>query len=229
MSRAARLLHLMEMLRRHRQPVRGQALAAELGISLRSLYRDIATLQGQGAAIEGEPGIGYVLRPGFTLPPLMFSEDEVEALVLGSRWVAEHSDPALQQAARAALARIGAVLPPALRAGLDDNGLLVGPARVEAEADLGLLRAAIRQEQKLDIAYRDAAGQRTQRLIWPFALGFFERVRVVAAWCELRQDLRSFRVDRIDRLEPAGERYPRRRAALLRDWRAREGITADRN
>jgi predicted DNA-binding transcriptional regulator YafY len=229
MSRAARLLQLLELLRRHRHPLRGEAMARELGISLRSLYRDIATLQAQGAAIEGEAGLGYVLRPGFTLPPLMFGEEEVEALVLGSRWVAERGDPALQAAARQALAKIGAVLPPALRDRLDDNGLLVGPAVVEAGADLAVLRAAIRAERMLDIAYRDGAGAETRRRIWPFGLGFFERVRVVLAWCELRQDLRSFRVDRIAALEETGARYPRRRAALLKDWKAREGIAADRN
>src|SRR6476660_2658089 len=99
MSRSQRLLDLLQILRRHRFPVTGAALAGELGISLRTLYRDIASLQEQGANIEGEPGLGYVLRPGFMLPPLMFSEDEIEALVLGSRWVAERGDERLGAAA----------------------------------------------------------------------------------------------------------------------------------
>src|SRR4051794_10584841 len=103
MSRAERLLDLIQILRRHRQPVRGEDLAQELGISLRTLYRDIATLQGQGAKVDGEPGIGYILRPGFMLPPLMFSEEEIAALVLGSRWVAERTDEQLGAAARNAL------------------------------------------------------------------------------------------------------------------------------
>src|SRR5690242_7496446 len=115
MSRAERLLDLIQILRRHRQPVAGAVLAQELGISLRSLYRDIATLQAQGAHIDGEPGLGYILRPGFMLPPLMFSEDEIEALVLGSRWVTERGDLRLADAARNALAKIAAVLPPDLR------------------------------------------------------------------------------------------------------------------
>ena len=106
MSRAARLLSLMQILRRHRYPVAGASLAAELGVSLRSLYRDIATLQENGACIDGAPGLGYLLRPGFVLPPLMLSEDEIEALVLGSRWVAERADPRLAVAARDALAKI---------------------------------------------------------------------------------------------------------------------------
>jgi predicted DNA-binding transcriptional regulator YafY len=100
MSRAERLLSLIEILRRHRAPVSGGKLAEELGVSLRSLYRDIATLQGQGAPIEGEAGVGYILKPGFLLPPLMFSETEIEAIVLGSRWVAQRGDGELSTAAR---------------------------------------------------------------------------------------------------------------------------------
>src|SRR5712692_11064342 len=119
MSRARRLLDLIQLFRRHRFPVAGAALAEELGISLRTLYRDIETLKAQGARIDGEPGVGYVLRPGFMLPPLMFSEDEIEALVLGSRWVAERTDEPLGEAARNALAKIAAVLPDDLKDSLD--------------------------------------------------------------------------------------------------------------
>src|SRR5437660_11613561 len=115
MSRAERLLELIQRLRSHRYPVSGASLAADLGISLRTLYRDIASLQAQGARIDGEPGVGYVLRPGFMLPPLMFSQEEIEALVLGSRWVAERTDAALKHAANNALAKIAAVLPSDLR------------------------------------------------------------------------------------------------------------------
>src|SRR5436853_1211164 len=128
MSRAERLLDLIQVLRRYRQPVSGQTLADELGVSIRTLYRDIATLQGQGAAMDGEPGLGYILRPGFMLPPLMFSEEEIEALVLGSRWVAERGDSRLGAAARNALAKIAAVLPPDLRESLDATSLLVARA-----------------------------------------------------------------------------------------------------
>src|SRR5438874_5965870 len=100
MTRAQRLLALLQALRRRRTPVKGDTLAQELGISLRTLYRDIATLRDQGVRIEGEPGIGYVLKPGFLLPPLMFTNEEIEALVLGGRWVAEHGDARLAEAAR---------------------------------------------------------------------------------------------------------------------------------
>lgn len=227
MSRSERLLDLLQVLRRHRRPVSGRSLAGELGVSIRTLYRDIATLQAQGADIEGEPGIGYILRPGFMLPPLMFSEDEIEALVLGSRWVADRADDPLGSAARNALAKIAAVLPADLRQGLDSATLIVGPGEaIAADAvDLAGIRKAIRAERKLDIAYRDGAGTPSRRIIWPFALGFFDRVRIVLGWCELRQDFRHFRTDRIADLTVTDSRYPRRRQALLKAWRVKEGIS----
>lgn len=227
MSRAERLLELMQVLRRHRQPVSGQALAEEIGTSLRTVYRDIAALQGQGAVIDGEPGVGYVLRPGFMLPPLMFSEEEIEAIVLGSRWVAERGDSRLAGAATDALAKIAAVLPADLRDQLEASALFVVSGEAAAgDAELGAIRKAIREERKLAIAYRDGGGAETRRTIWPFALGFFERVRIVAAWCELRDDFRNFRIDRIASLAPKAARYPRRRQALLKEWRECENISS---
>jgi predicted DNA-binding transcriptional regulator YafY len=203
-------------------------LAQELGVSLRTLYRDIATLNVEGAKIDGEPGIGYLLRPGFLLPPLMFSDDELEALVLGSRWVAERGDAPLAMAARNALAKIGAVLPDDMKDRIDVPGLLVAPAAAAAgDAELATVRLAIRNERKLRITYLDGAGQRTRRAIWPFALGFFERARVIGAWCELRQGYRHFRTDRIAKLTLTETRYPRRRQAMLKEWRALEGIPGD--
>jgi predicted DNA-binding transcriptional regulator YafY len=224
-SRAQRLLDLIQLLRRHRFPISGATLAQELSVSLRTLYRDIQTLNAQGAHIDGEAGVGYVLRPGFMLPPLMFSEEEIEALVLGSRWVAERADAPLSEAARNALAKIVAVLPDDMRDGAD-AGLLVGPGeRIAAgDAELATIRQAIRTERKLAIAYVDQDGARTRRTVWPFALGFFDRVRIVAAWCELRGDYRHFRTDRIAALKLSDKRYPRRRQALLKEWRATEGI-----
>ncbi|MFO1183169.1 MAG: YafY family protein [Bauldia sp.] len=226
MSRAPRLLDLIQILRRHRRPVSGASLAEELGVSLRTLYRDIETLKAEGADIAGEAGLGYVLKPGFLLPPLMLAEEEIEALVLGSRWVAERTDGALAAAARNALAKIGAVLPEDLRDSLDSGSLLIGPGeRIAAgEAELPAIRAAIREEKKLRIAYADAEGRASNRIVWPFALAFFDRARVVAAWCELRQDFRAFRADRIVSLKGTGQRYPRRRAALLKEWRLANGI-----
>ncbi|MFO0585545.1 MAG: YafY family protein [Anaeromyxobacter sp.] len=226
MSRASRLLSLLQALRRHRRPVTGAALATELGVSLRTVYRDIATLQAQGAAIRGEAGLGFVMKPGYLLPPLMLSEEELEALVLGGQWVAKRADARLGDAARNALAKIAAVLPGDLRDGIDAPTLLVPGLDAEepGERELPVIRAAIRAERKLRIAYEDGKGARSERTIWPFSLAYFERVRVVAAWCERRRGFRAFRVDRISRLEPLDERYPRRRQALLAEWREREGI-----
>ncbi len=226
MSRTQRLLDLIQILRRHRYPVTGAILAAELGISLRTLYRDIGTLQEQGAHIDGEPGLGYILRPGFMLPPLMFSEEEIEALVLGSRWVADRGDARLGSAARNALAKIAAVLPSDLRDALDASTLLVGPGEsiLAGDLELPVIRQAIRSEHKLDITYRDLKGAESTRTVWPFALGFFDHVRVVVAWCELRQTFRHFRADRISTLAISEQRYPRRRQALLTEWREIEGI-----
>ncbi|MBS0241694.1 MAG: YafY family transcriptional regulator [Proteobacteria bacterium] len=226
MARAQRLLDLIQLLRRHRRPVAGAALADELGISLRTLYRDIETLKAQGAHIDGEAGVGYLLRPGFMLPPLMLTEDEIEALVLGSRWVSERADGPLGDAARNALAKIGAVLPEDLRQGLDASSLLIGPGTAIAagDAELPTIRSAIRAERKLRIAYADTQGRATKRVIWPFALAFFDRVRIVAAWCELRGGYRHFRTDRITSIRATEKRYPRRRAALLKEWRIAEGV-----
>jgi predicted DNA-binding transcriptional regulator YafY len=226
MSRAERLLDLIQMLRRHRRPVAGAALARELRVSMRTLYRDIAALQAQGADIAGEAGLGYLLRPGFMLPPLMFNVEEVEALALGSRWVAARADAPLAGAARDALAKIAAVLPADLSDRLDSPALLVGPGKPIAAGDAGLpaIRQAIRAERKLTVAYVDGAGTPTRRTIWPLALAFFDRARVIVAWCETRQAFRHFRTDRISAIEPSPTRYPRRRQALLREWRAAEGI-----
>jgi predicted DNA-binding transcriptional regulator YafY len=228
LSRAQRLLSLIQILRRHHYPVAGAALASELEISIRTLYRDIATLQTQGADITGEPGMGYMLRPGFMLPPLMFSEEEIEALVLGSRWVAERTDGGLAGAARNALAKIAAVLPADLRQGIDTSTLMVGvgtPAP-SGDAELSLIRKAIRAERKLAICYFDLNSVTTDRTVWPFALAYFDRARMLAAWCELRQSFRHFRTDRIASLEVLEERYPRRRQMLLKEWREAERIPA---
>jgi predicted DNA-binding transcriptional regulator YafY len=226
MSRTQRLLDLIQVLRRHRRPVAGAVLAEEVDVSLRTLYRDIETLKAQGAHIDGEAGVGYVLRPGFMLPPLMFSEEEIEALVLGSRWVSERADGPLAKAARNVLAKIGAVLPDDLKDGIDASGLLIGPGAPIAagDAELAAIRLAIRSERKMQVAYADERGRATKRTIWPFALAFYDRVRVVVAWCELRDGYRHFRTDRITALKPTPKRYPRRRAALLKEWRTLKDI-----
>ena len=220
-SRASRLLQLLETLRGHRHPVSAGTLATQLAVSPRTLYRDIATLREQGAQIEGEAGLGYLLRPGFTLPPLMFGEEEIEALVLGASWVALQADPELAQAARNALQRISATLPQRLRLAVETSGMLVPRSahNTTPEPWLPVLRSAIRSEEKLLMDYRDADGQATCRTVWPFAMAFFQTSRVLVAWCELRQDFRHFRADRVDCLRTTGERYPTRRHVLLQRWR----------
>ncbi len=226
MSRSERLFDLLHALRGHRHPISGKTLAEQVGVSIRTLYRDIATLQALGAEIEGEPGVGYVLKPGFLLPPLMFTAEEIEALVLGSRWVADRTDNPLRDAARSALARIGAVLPAELRDHLDASSLLIGPGQdiPPDGADLSMLRRSIRMERKLILCYRDAVGAQSERIIWPFALAFFDSVRVLLAWCELRQGFRHFRTDRILSAQISETRYPRHRGILLKEWKQAEGI-----
>ncbi|WP_219854151.1 helix-turn-helix transcriptional regulator [Pseudomonas entomophila] len=159
MTRAERLLALVRLLRTHRYPVAGQQLAQSLAISLRTLYRDIATLQAQGADIRGAPGLGYVLHPGFALPPLMFTEHELEALMLGMRWVARRADPALSQAAHDVLAKAEAVLPPGGAERLNRTALFAVGAGPSAHPafDTHVLRDAIRRERKVRLSYRSAA------------------------------------------------------------------------
>lgn len=227
MPRSDRLLELIQFLRTRRRPVGGAQLADEFGVSLRTIYRDIQTLIAKGAPIEGEAGVGYVLRPGFTLPPLMFSRDEIEAMVLGSQMVARSADVTLTRAARNALAKITAVLPAGSGDDASAPGVLAGPIKSAVESvDLAPIRSAIRMERKIWITYSDEAGAQTKRRIWPFLLTFCATVRLLAAWCELREGYRQFRTDRIVAFAETGETYPRRRHALVREWREIEGLPA---
>ena len=235
MSRARRLLDLVQVLRRHRRPVTAAALAEALSVTPRTIYRDIASLVGQGAPIVGEAGLGYMLQPGFFLPPLMFEPDEIDALLLGLRFVAQRGDPGLEAGARNALAKIAAVLPPEREADLSANGLLAGPgSRAKRETDpaaraspadvLSGLRKALSSESTLRLSYVDKTGRASERVVWPVAVGFFETVEVLAAWCETRRDFRHFRLDRIRAVAPTGHRMPKRRRILIADWRARENL-----
>jgi predicted DNA-binding transcriptional regulator YafY/glutathione S-transferase len=219
MSRAERLFDLLQILRRHRRPVSGAVLAREAGISLRTLYRDIASLQAMGAQIEGEPGIGYVLKPGFLLPPLMFSAQEIEALALGLQWVGRRTDEDMGQAARNVMAKVAAVLPADLRERMEDDAMVVGHGWERPQAvDLALLRRALNEGRKLSLAYTDEKGAHTERIVWPVSLGFFESTRVLVAWCELRDGFRHFRADRIEAAEILPERLPRPRRQLMKEW-----------
>jgi predicted DNA-binding transcriptional regulator YafY len=221
MTRSARLLKLMDLLRGRRRPVTAATLAGRLSVSERTVYRDIQALAGLGADIAGSAGVGYSLRSGFFLPPLMFSDDEIEALVLGARWVAGQGDASLAAAADSALAKVATSSPRDLREKIAEIGLFAPRAGKGAPGgpDLGPIRTAIREEHKLRIGYVDAAGKASERIVWPIAVGFFEGVRVFAGWCELRRGFRHFRIDRIATLERLAARYPTPRRELVRSWR----------
>lgn len=198
MRRADRLFDIIQILRRGRL-VRAADLAAELEVSERTIYRDIATLMAAGVPVEGEAGVGYVLRPGLDLPPLMFTETELEALVLGARIVRSWADDELARAAYDALAKVEAVLPERLRARMAAVPL-DAPLRHYAETpgiDLARLRRAIRERRKVGFAYTDLAERLTERTVCPLLVSFFGPVWTLTAWCELRDDFRMFRLDRI--------------------------------
>lgn len=228
MRRADRLFEIIQILRRSPAPRTADAIAAELETSRRTVYRDIATLIGQRVPIRGEAGIGYVLDRGFDLPPLMLKPDEIDAVVLGAQWVIGHADPALARAALDVLAKIAAIVPDDLRIHVDHPVIGTPPARADGAGaggeggliDAARLRTWCRQGRKLAILYADAAGQRTERTIWPFMIGYVETVRVVIAWCELRADIRIFRSDRIEAIDYLETRYPERPATLRRKWLA---------
>lgn len=225
MTRASRLLELMQALRGRRRPVTADALAERLGVSKRSIYRDIATLAAQGAPIEGEAGLGYVLRDGFFLPPLSFNDEEIDAVVLGLRWVSRNGDPLLAEAAYEAQAKIAAVLPASLREAIESDRIFAASDRAVpvATIDVKALRNAIRLSRKVEIRYRDGKEAVSTRVIWPISLGFFNDVWLVVAWCETRLDFRHFRADRIEQALVLGERYPRNRQTLLKEWREKLG------
>jgi len=220
MDKTERLFAIMDALRRHRRPVTAAQLAEDQGVSVRTLYRDIQTLIGLGAPVEGEAGVGYMLRPGFFLPPLMFSADELEALVLGARWVEAQPDVELSSAARNALGKIANASPEDLRDRISDTGLW--PVRVRGEREalplLALARRAMRAERALHIAYEDEKGNASTRDIWPVQIAFYENKQIIAAWCTLREAFRHFRTERIVSAQLTETRYSRRRAALADDW-----------
>lgn len=231
MDKTERLFALLHALRRRRTPVTAETLADEQEVSVRTIYRDIQTLIGLGAPIEGEAGLGYVLRAGFFLPPLMFTAIELEALVLGARWVQTLPDGELGQAARDALAKIATASPDDLRARIDDTGLWpvnLGSAGERAPV-LQRAREAMRREVAVAMSYEDADGRGSERTIWPLQLAYYEGKEIVAAWCCLRQDFRLFRVDRIGRFEITDEPYSRPRRALAREldaeWRRRRAAS----
>lgn len=227
---------MLQALRGRRGPVTAGALAGALNVSERTIYRDIADLLAQGAPIQGEAGLGYVLRPGMFLPPLMFTEDETNAVMLGLRYVAQRGDDVLVQASESARAKIVTMLSREGQASVDAPIAVSGPGGAAFPHDvvpLAIMRAAIRERMRLMIAYVDRQARPTERVIWPIQIGFTEQARVVAAWCELRGAFRFFRSDRIRSATPL-DQYGSPRGDLVRQFRrallaAGHSITPDRS
>jgi len=216
--RADRLFRIVQRLRR-RGVVTARALAEDLSVSERTIYRDIRDLELSGVPILGEAGVGYALPRGYDLPPLMFTEEEIEALVLGARVVQSWGDPALRAAAGDVLAKVEAVLPPALRDRLSGTSLFapqVAVPRAVAQG-LGELRTALRERRKIRFNYVDKGGSASERTVWPLGLFFWGTTWSVAGYCELREDFRNFRADRVAQLRVLPDRFPEMEGRRLGD------------
>ncbi|MBB1251401.1 YafY family protein [Rhizobium sp. G21] len=224
MSRTGRLFELISLLRGRRTPVTATFLAGELGISERSLYRDIDTLRLLGAPIDGQAGVGYCLRQGFFLPEFAFSPDELDAIALGLGWVQQRADPALARSSESALAKIQSARKDGLVTGQEPPALLTAAplSGTSDPADAAQLRDAIRRQRKVAIIYEDAQGAFSDRTIWPVAIVYFDGVRVLAAWCEQRSAFRHFRLDRFRACAVLEERYPGRRHVIMERWRQQD-------
>ncbi|SDU13285.1 YafY family protein [Stappia sp. ES.058] len=220
MRRADRLLQIIQVMRRARGPVSGREIARELEVSLRTVYRDIVALEASGVPVRGEAGIGYVLEDGYDLPPLMFSAEELEIVMLGLRMAETRGDDAISRTARDAVAKIAAVLPGGLRDGFLDAPLYAPSpdALPKDRIELGRLREGLRSGHKVEILYQVPGRDPERRVVWPIVLAFFERARVLAAWCELRQDYRSFRTDRMLEMTVLDAKPPRGRKRLYAEW-----------
>jgi predicted DNA-binding transcriptional regulator YafY len=219
MRRADRLFQIVQFLRSRRLTT-AQWLAERLQVSVRTIYRDIQDLSLSGVPLEGEAGVGYVLRQPMDLPPLMFEREEIEALVVGARMVNAWADPDLQRAAESALAKIHGVLPSALRNELNGNRLFAPEVNIYPVHWLGQLRQAIRQRRKLQLSYRDESGQTSLRCIWPLGLFFCGQTWTLCSWCELRNDFRNFRIDRVASLDDLDETYQPEPGQRLEDYLA---------
>jgi len=220
MRRADRLFQIIQILRRSTRPVTAAALAEELEVSKRSVYRDVADLIGQRVPIRGEAGLGYLLDPKYDMPPLMLTPDEIEAVVLGAQWVSGRGDRDLANAARDVVAKISAVVPEHLRPFIAEPsvGAKPGATTSEDQIDTACVRSAIRDGRKLRIRYRSETGEDTERTVWPVMLGYDETSRLLVAWCELRQGFRHFRTDRMIRADVLEETNGLRRGELRRRW-----------
>lgn len=222
MRKASRLFEIIQILRLSRRVVTAAEIAEQLEVTPRSIYRDIAALQAMRVPIEGERGLGYILRPGFDLPPLMFSVEETEAIVLGLALLERTADTGLKQAARRVNAKIAAAVPEPLRHVLQGNALQAWGSVAPAPegVDLAMVRAAIRDERKLLIDYRDELANATERTVRPLALVYYSATAVIVAWCELRKAIRNFRADRVEDCQPLEDFFLGEGNALRELWTA---------
>ena len=219
MGRSNRMFEVIQVLRGARKPLTAQDLAERLEVNKRTIYRDVAALQAMRIPIEGEAGVGYVMRRGFDLPPLMFDADEVEAIVVGLALLQRTGDKGLLTAAASVGAKIAQVLPPETGGAIDGGTLHVSRwGAASPGIDMKALRRAIREERKLRLGYLDATNQPTQRVVKPIAIVYYVEVAVLAAWCELRGGFRHFRVDRIAAVKPLIERFTGEGIALRKSW-----------
>jgi predicted DNA-binding transcriptional regulator YafY len=222
--RLYRLLSLLDALRLRRGPVTARQIAADCGISLRTAYRDIADLQAMGAPIRGEGGVGYVLEPGYFLPPLGLDSEELEALAFGAGLVAARGDGALAAAAERALAKIAGASPVERRAALTDPAIGAGPTATPVSVpDLTAIRRAIRDRQFAEIDYQALSGQTTRRRARPLGLTVFDHAWLLTIWCETAQDFRHLRADRITRFQPLPDRFRPESGKRLSDCHRSEG------
>jgi predicted DNA-binding transcriptional regulator YafY len=206
MRRADRLFLIIHALRGRRTAMPARALAQTLAVSQRTVYRDVADLQLSGVPIEGEAGVGYVLRKGSDIPPLMFNADELEALVVGTRFVKAFAGQRLHRGAQAALLKIEAVLPPELKQRASRSRIFAPAGRSAAEADtIDRLHAAISARHVVRLDYRDESGRASARDVEPLCLAFWGGAWTLGTWCRLRIAFRNFRPDRIAGFEPTGE------------------------
>ena len=221
MRRADRLFELIHLLRRARRAITAAQLAETLEVAPRTIYRDIAALMAMGVPIDGAAGVGYIMRPGYDLAPLMFDR---EAVAVGLQLVTRTGDQDLQVSARRVASKIAAVLPELRADELDDGRFVVSGFGAPSAADMGLLRSAVRDHRRLAIVYRDEREQLTERTCLPLAVIYYIEVTVLAAWCELRDDFRHFRADRIVACHETGDGFADLAPQLRRDWRAGRGI-----
>ncbi len=221
MRRADRLFRIIQILRRKKRPATANEIAAELETSLRTIYRDIAQLMADRVPIRGEAGIGYVLEGGFDMPPLMLTPDEIEAAMLGAQWVMSRADPSLSRAASDLVAKIGDVIPEHLRPLLMEPALsaMTSIPNATDTIDMARVRTCIRAQAKITLHYRDEKGATTLRTIWPIAVSYWDAVRLIIGWCELRKSFRHFRTDRVVSADFLEERYAQPRARLRAQWR----------